>query len=396
VYFLVWCLGAGGQSITFATYNAVDYFNYFFPFYDPLFYFGLVLAIALPLGVGTTLLYKPKSYKTLVFFYSGMGIFVALQCIACTLIGYDVISAKLGYALAIVFLSFASILQSIADGILYDFLGLGFPAKAIQAVQSGGTICFMLTFVVRVIAKLIVPPTRTGFVLSGFIYFGFIVAVEILCACIIAYIKPMFPENLHTHVQDGTGEHQPLLGASGTTAPHIKVVIRMMWPLMIFLGSILLVTHSIYPGITSVFHSGEGPASSGWFVVILFGGFSVGDFVGKNLPLAKKLYTHRTVWVGLALHVAVCVFSMLGMQRKIAPHVFDSDAYAIALIAVLGVSNGYIMVCGYMSLPEVLPEEHRGKGSSAALFAVYCGLLGGTLSSILIHYILVQTHFASS
>jgi len=310
--------------------------------------------------------------------------------------------------MALAFLSIASFTQAIADGFLYDFLGIGFPPRAIQAVQSGGTICFMLTFVVRCIAKAIAPDTDDGFLVSGYVYFGFIVLVEITCVIVIITIQPMKPiPGSHKSIQiqdderatESTNEQQWLIAAQDRPPakeepPHIFEVAKKMWPLMIFLSTILFVTHNVYPGLTSIFHTVDGPADSGWFVVILFGCFCIGDFVGKNLPLVKKLYNHRTVWLGLGIHCLFFLATLMGIQHKVAPDVFQNDFYAYSLIAVLGISNGFIMVCGYMSLPEVLEEKYRGVGSSAALFSVYVGLLFGTLSSLLLKHILVESGFA--
>jgi len=306
------------------------------------------------------------------------------KVIVCSLIYWIGLARAVAFWIVLALLVVSSLLQAIADGLLYKFLGAQFPPWAIQAVQSGGTICFVLTFIVRIIAKAISNDTPEGFVNSGFAYFGFIVVVQLTCGICILVIKPTKPTSFNTD----TDETRLLIDHSPSDAPvPVLVVTKKIFPLLGFLSCILLVSHMIYPGLTSIFHTIGQVASHDWFVVILFGCYCIGDLIGKNLPIIKKLYNFYTVWIGLAFHIllgAACIFAL---QNSFAISVFHSDWYAYLLLCLVGISNGYIMVCGYMSLPEKLSKEESGVGSTLALCAVYSGLFIGTLLSFLLKYI---------
>lgn len=61
LYLSCWFLGAAVQSAVFFTFNAADYFNYFFPDqYKPEVYLGVTVGVGASLGAVLTVFFQPK------------------------------------------------------------------------------------------------------------------------------------------------------------------------------------------------------------------------------------------------------------------------------------------------------------------------------------------------
>ena len=151
-----------------------------------------------------------------------------------------------------------------------------------------------------------------GFRLSGYLYVA-LVDLIILVACCFITVQRTYVRDQNTRSLNA-GETSPLLTRLEFTHTSRKTVIRKNWAALATLCLTLLISNSLFPGITSQFHGNYNCSSSaqhvsklssfrlnnsaepttkaspssdqtGWFVVILFGCYSVADAIGKNLPI---------------------------------------------------------------------------------------------------------------
>ena len=193
LYLSCWFLGAAVQSAVFFSFNAVDYFNFFFPdSYKPEVYIGVTVGVGASLGAIVTVLFPPKeghlNLLLVTLIISAVVLVAELVITPLTDLLKD--EARFGILLSLIFV--ATVVQNVGGGALYNFVGRHFPKFGVHAAQSGGVCAFAATFVVRCISKGSFEhekDTNRGFRLSGYLFVALVDLIILVASCLVVILK---------------------------------------------------------------------------------------------------------------------------------------------------------------------------------------------------------------
>ena len=408
LYISCWFLGAAVQSAVFFSFNAVDYFNFFFPDnYKPEVYIGVTVGVGASIGAVLTVLFPPKkkSLHVLLATLITSAVVLIVQVIITPLPASTMKDeVRFGFLLGLVF--FATVFQSVGGGALYNFIGKHFPKLGVHAAQSGGVCSFAATFVVRCISKGSFgheKDVRRGFRLSGYLFVALVDLIVLVAMCLI------FVLHQYEHEQDAdkeleNGEVQPLLPQSEElTNISRKMIIKKNGGALSTICLTLVISNALFPGITSQFHGNSSNCSNsthhssnsslseniealssssitgdktGWFVVILFGCLSVADAIGKNLPILGIVYNKNTIVFNLLVQLVIAVPILLIYFEPCVTQL-QADWVADLTVGLLGLVNGYGLCAAMMLLA---PGKHgkkleEGMASSIGFMFLQVGIL---------------------
>ena len=430
LYFTCWFLGASVQSAMFYSYNAVDYFNYFFPDnYKPEVYVGATDGVGGSVGAVLMVTFPPKSsHLTVLLLTLTASVFLLAAEVVITPIDTNNLStpARFGLVLAVIFV--AAVAQNVGGGALYSFVGKHFPKFGVQAAQSGSIFAFVATFIIRCISKGTFQHLKDkdkGFRLSGYLFVALVDLIILVACCLIAILRAHISQSTHAAKRFKTGTcvedaecngSQPLLTSDEFrqfSNLSRKQVIKNNWAALTTICLTLVITSALFPGITSQFHgnynrtndpsnSSDFPATAaelpptrgsqssdktGWFIVILFGCYSVPLAIGKHLLIFRILYNKKTILCNCLVQLVTAVPILL---IYFEPNVSGLQADWIAYLAVglHGLVTGY-GICAAMML---LAPGHRGKKHEEGLAASigYMVLQLGTLLGMGVSLFLVD------
>ena len=427
------------QSAVFFSFNAVDYFNFFFPGdYKPELYIGVTVGVAASAGAILSVVFRPrgKHFTMLLLTQLISAILLVVEVILTPMESMST-SLRFGLVLAVIFL--AAIIQNVGGGALYDFVGKYFPSFGVHAAQSGGVCAFAATFVIRCVSKGSfehLQDRKRGFRLSGYLFVA-LVDLIIIVACFSTLVVRNFSKAEYerrlagiNQGKDNSDENTPLLDSGEASNLSRGKIIRKNFPALATVALTLVISNSLFPGISSQIHgnyncssSGHGslnysrssefeysdnrtttvtpvttqiPASdkTGWFVVIMFGCYSVADAIGKNLPILGIVYNKKTVVLNCLLQLCLAVPILLiyflpcvsGLQH---------DWVAYLTFGLLGLINGYGLCAAMMLLAPGTPgkRQEEGLASSIGYMFLQSGiLLGMGISLFLVDYIFEVTN----
>lgn len=406
LYIACWFLGAAVQSAVFFSFNAVDYFNYFFPDdYKPEVYIGVTVGVGASLGAVLTVFFPPKhrclTVLTATLIVSGLILIVE---VLVTPLKESTITneARFGLLLGLVFL--ATVVQNFGGGALYNFVGKHFPKFGIHAAQSGGVCAFAATFVVRCVSKGSFQhekDVRRGFKLSGYLFVALVDLIIISATFLIAILKPV-QSNQKRNVNE---EVQPLV----TSDEHVNIarnaIIKKNVGVLSTICLTLVISNALFPGITSQFHGSYNCSASahhgdalslqstndktGWFVVVLFGCYSVADAIGKNLPIIGIIYNKKTILLNLVVQLVIAVPILLIYFEPCVTQL-QADWVAYVTVGLLGLVNGYGLCASMMLLaPGEYGKKHEeGMATSIGYMFLQVGILCGMgISVFLVEYL---------
>lgn len=415
-----YAIGAGVQASVFFTFNAVDVFNFFLP--DDLAFISLAIAVGGAAGAGFATLARAHlrcfsvspasvSSRMVVGQLASGVLYVAGLMLAAFSPAAWKRSATLGASA--VLLGLSNVLASVAADAFYGSSSVFFDdndsKRIVVGGQAGGVAGFAMSFVIRAVTKAVykapsvasdVPPahhTVRQFQHSAVLYAAVMMLVVVVSALAAWYLMQcarqpngVASSAAATDLESSAAQadHRPLLAGglddvgNSDDLAHASagtVLARDFWRPLVSIWAFLAVSNGVFPGLASQFHG----TSSGWFVVISFGAFSVGDLAGKLLPLAPRVArvysSQRTCLAHACCHVVVAL-PLLLVAWWHANTVAQSDAFAYVFLALLGVSNG-LGICTSMAL---LNERVRldapyatGAPGAAGFAALQAGLLTG-------------------
>lgn len=416
LYIACWFLGASVQSAVFFSFNAVDYFNYFFPDdYKPEVYIGVTVGVGASLGAVLTVCFPPRR-KCLRLLLVTLIISAVILIVEVLITPLNTIKDQTRFGILIGLVFLATVIQNIGGGALYSFVGKHFPKFGVHAAQSGGVCAFAATFVVRCISKGSFQHennVRRGFRLSGYMFVGLVDLIIIAATCFITILRPFeLKRTLNMREGDLAGEIQPLMRSDEHVLSARRTIIKKNGCALSTICLTLVISNALFPGITSQFHGNYNCSSSvnhdhllnstsspvprssssdktGWFVVILFGCYSVADAIGKNLPIIGIIYSKKTILLNLVVQLVIAVPILL---IYFEPCVTQLQAYWVADVTVglLGLVNGYGLCAAMMLLA---PGEHgkkheEGMATSIGYMFLQVGiLLGMGISVFLVEYV---------
>ena len=435
LYIACWFLGASVQSAVFFSFNAVDYFNFFFPDdYKPEVYIAVTVGVAASAGSILTVLFPPRGKHFTVLLFT--QIFSAILLIVeIVLTPMDDLSTPLRFGLVLAVIFLAAIIQNYGGGALYDFVGKHFPSFGVHAAQSGGVCAFAATFVIRCVSKGSfehLKDKRRGFELSGYL-FVVLVDLIIIIACFLTIVLKNFTKAEYARrlagVNINQGERTPLLESTEESRNlSRRDIIKRNFPALATIALSLVISNALFPGIASQFHGNHNCSSSehtnhsafqmfsdivtttlnptelpttqdpdsdktGWFIVILFGCFSVADAIGKNLPILGIIYNKKTVILNCLIQLVIAVPILL-IYFKPCVSGLQADWVAYLTLGLLGLVNGYGLCAAMMLLAPGVPgkKHEEGLASSIGYMFLQTGILFGTgISTLLVDYVFEVT-----
>ena len=437
LYLTCWFLGASVQSTVFFSFNAVDYFNYFFPDnYKPEVYVGVTDGVASSVGAVLMVTFPPKSSHLRVLLFTLIASVILLVAeVVITPLDTGILStkARFGSVLAVIFIE--TVIQNVGGGALYTFVGEHFPKFGIHAAQSGGVCAFVATFIIRCISKgsfQYLKDKDNGFRLSGYLFVALVDLIILVACCLMAILQAHVSQSTHAK-RLKTGEcvedadcngSQPLLTSDEFRQSNFsrKQVIRNNWAALTTICLTLVISNALFPGITSQFHGNYNCTSAtnnlsnstgflntattgsstrgsqsgdktGWFIVILFGCYSVPLAMGKNLLIFRTLYNKKTILYNCLVQLVTAVPILL---IYFEPYVSGLQADWVAYLAVglHGLVTGY-GICAAMML---LAQGQRGKKHEEGLAASigYMFLQLGILLGMGVSLLLVDVVFEAT
>lgn len=438
LYIACWFLGASVQSAVFFSFNAVDYFNFFFPGnYKPEVYIGVTVGVAASAGSILTVVFPPrgKHFTVLLFTQVFSAVLLVVEIVLTPMEDLST-PLRFGLILAVIFL--AAIVQNFGGGALYDFVGKHFPSFGVHAAQSGGVCAFAATFVIRCVSKgsfQHLDDKRRGFELSGYLFVA-LVDLIIIVACFLTIVLKNFTKAEYARRMAGVnqdvrdpGERTPLLDSTEQARLlSRREVIKRNFPALATVALSLVISNALFPGIASQFHGNHNCSSSGhgnysvfqtyaghsvaaatptesrttqvsdsdktgWFVVILFGCFSVADAIGKNLPILGIIYNKKTVILNCLIQLVIAIPILL-IYFEPCVSGLQTDWVAYLTLGLLGLVNGYGLCAAMMLLAPGVPgkKHEEGLASSIGYMFLQTGILFGTgISTFLVDYVFEVT-----
>lgn len=237
-------------------------------------------------------------------------------------------------------------------------------------------------------------------ILSSFVYFA-VASVFIALALVLFFVlhqMRLFKSYLFIHqeaVQLQDKDHDEL-GAA--TAPSFRDTLKLVWPLMAAVCLTATITLSLFPTLVASIYpvTTDNPNRifHDLFLPFTFLLYSLGDVAGRWAVTWLRVVPSRwllpvsfarVVFYPLLILSNVLFFDSTGnpVENRV-PGLLASDGLLWAIVLLLGLTNGYFLTLGMMYTPAGVPENHKERASTLAVFSLYAGLLGGSLLSFLI------------
>ena len=371
LYLSCWFLGAAVQSAVFFTFNAADYFNYFFPDqYKPEVYLGVTVGVGASLGAVLTVFFQPKR--------SHLTVLVVTLTVSAILLVIEVVVTPLN-------------------------------ANALSNPARFGSV-IAVVFVATVVLRL-----------SGYLFVALVDLIILIACCLIAILRAQVNSNAYAqagrlNTSYDNKEQQPLLRSDDYSDVSRKRVIRNNWAALATVCLTLVISNALFPGITSQFHGNYNCSSShnittlssdnpttpvspssaskssdqtGWFIVILFGCYSVADAIGKNLPIFGIFYNKKSI-LGNCLVQLVIAIPILLIYFEPCDRKLQAVWVAYLTVGLLGLVNGYGLCAAMMLLApgQVGKKQEEGLATSIGYMFLQVGiLLGMGVSVFLVDYV---------
>ncbi|ETV67798.1 hypothetical protein H257_16142 [Aphanomyces astaci] len=167
-----------------------------------------------------------------------------------------------------------------------------------------------------------------------------------------------------------------------TDVGSILTVLRLSWKPVSMSFVTFCVCLACYPGLTTAIQSNS--IGQTWFPVVLTAAFTVGDLVGKSLPLTIRLLTLETLHYPLVVQAAYIPLFVLAVVYSNAV----SDIAAIALVTSLGFVTGYVGTSAMILAPTPCSDvEHEVAGMTGSM-ATIAGLFAGSYVGLMLQFIL--------
>ena len=284
------------------------------------------------------------------------------------------------------------------------------PPAYTQALVSGTAVSGTAISVLRIITKAALPDTRAGQRTATTAFFA---VAGVVCGVAAAAYGVALPRARaartlaagHVEARGGRGvqeeeggpgsggappthtPHSLLLSlpppdpaalaaaaAARHPAPSRRRVLASVWPLVLALAAIYIVTLAIFPGVIV-----DAARGSGWYIVSVIAAFNAADLAGKLLPavpgVAARLPGRRAL-LGASLARALFIPAFFG-ARRIASDAGAAGTVA-ALTVALGLTNGFVTVASQMRILTGLYGRDAEDAGTAGVLALVIGLCIGS------------------
>lgn len=169
-------------------------------------------------------------------------------------------------------------------------------------------------------------------------------------------------------------------------------ILKRIWPHGISVCIVFFVTLSCFPAIASSIVSvdkGTGDWTEKYFTAfVCFLLFNAGDWSGRSIAGSIRLPPYGKPNFLLILCIVRLIFIPLLMLCNVQPRtsavVFHSDIFPVVFILLLGLTNGHFSTLAMMYGSSSVTEEYAESTGAILSFFLTCGLLFGSLFSLLL------------
>ncbi|XP_037882702.1 equilibrative nucleoside transporter 1 [Glossina fuscipes] len=303
---------------------------------------------------------------------------------------------ELFFALTLFIVIILNVCSAIMSGGVFGVAGL-FPSEYMTAMVSGqalGGILTALTFII-VLALGAGDPTITAF--TFFIVGSVLILLNIVCYAIMES-KPFF--QYYLNVEENIRAPYMVNGVIGDDNAAQLCVTTVFSKIYIHAVTICILfttTLSVYPSITVLVQSesyGEGKAWNDIYFrpVANYLIFNSGDYFGRviagmcekpknNAYTVLLMVILRTFYIPLFL----CCNSS---SHNFLPVWIHSDTIFIVLMTTFALSNGYLANILLIMAPRFVTRREKETASSFMIASLSCGLVFGSLLSMILVQIL--------
>ncbi|XP_046551164.1 LOW QUALITY PROTEIN: equilibrative nucleoside transporter 3-like [Haliotis rubra] len=232
--------------------------------------------------------------------------------------------------------------------------------------------------------------------------FGYFMTATAVCAiAMVAYALLYYLDFSKYYITETDDNHLNAHHNEGTMSTehlgHIEfytTIIKKIWRQGIGVCVVFTVTLSVFPAVCSTIRSANyqqgDPWSDKYFIpVICYLFFNLGDWIGRPISgwIQKPSYRHQNVLLMLCVFrvILVPLLMFCDARPRSLPVWFHNDAFPIALIIILGLTNGYFGTLNMMYAPQRVPlGQAEGAGVLMSLMLTLGLALGSGLSVLLI------------
>ncbi|XP_070380619.1 equilibrative nucleoside transporter 4 isoform X1 [Dermacentor albipictus] len=161
---------------------------------------------------------------------------------------------------------------------------------------------------------------------------------------------------------------------------------RKVWPYMVSMALVYMVTLSLFPGIESRIVSCR---LGSWMPVILMALFNAADFVGKVLASLRYDWSRsQLVWLSCSRVVLVPLLALCALPRWDAGSSTTADLWAMFLSVALGVTNGLLGSLPMILAPGRVPDDQKELTGNIMTLSYSVGLTTGSGLAYLLVYLI--------
>ncbi|RDD43107.1 Equilibrative nucleoside transporter 3 [Trichoplax sp. H2] len=270
-----------------------------------------------------------------------------------------------------------------------------FPKEYSQAVQIGQAVCGVFTAAVNVLSIIVWHSVRhsgVGYFCSGIIILLLALIIQLLLKK-NAFARSYMEKNLEYDVQQKmkqdrdddqfcseSDEEFDHIEYDKSTIKRVMYITRKIWPILLALFLCYIVTHMVYPSITtrvfSIHKESHGPLTGRLFIpVACFLVYAIADLVGRIISGWILMPNYNQ---GLSLlFLAACRFILVPLfiycnvqPRKHLSVKIHSDVVYIILILVLGLSQGYVKTLTTMYAPKLVHSRFKEATGAMVYFCI--------------------------
>ncbi|XP_076916990.1 equilibrative nucleotide transporter 3-like [Bidens hawaiensis] len=389
---ICWILGLGSLVSWNSLTSIEDYYYDVFPDYHPSRVLTLVYQ---PFAFGTMayLAYNESKIDTRKRNISGYTMFflgtLALLSLDLLTHGNGSIGSYLGICLIVAAFGAA---DALVQGGMVGDLALMCP-EFIQSYLAGMAASGALTSALRLLTEAVFSNIDEGLRKGALLFLSISTFFALLCIFLYAFVFTKLPIVKHYRrkaaLEGSTTVSSDLSAAGIQTDLTQKLLVdghpsnpdRLSNKELLFqnfdyaldLFLILVLTLSIFPGFL---YENTGTHQLGsWYPLVLVATYNVGDLISRYIPLIPCLKLRSRS--GLLILV---VSRFLLVPAFYITAKYGDQGWMIMLVSILGLTNGYLMVCVLMEAPKGYKgPEQNALGNILVLFSLGGIFLGAAL-----------------
>ncbi|GAB2285327.1 Epsin-3, clathrin recruitment and traffic between the Golgi and endosome [Dionaea muscipula] len=259
------------------------------------------------------------------------------------------------------------------------------PPVLLQSFLAGLAASGALTSALRLITKAAFESSTDGLRKGALLFFAISASFSLVCVLLYAFVFPRLPivkyyrskaavEGSKTVVADlaAGGIHEPRIegekGAKDIDRLSTKQLFVQNVDYALDLFLIYLLTLSIFPGFLDE-DTGKHKLGS-WYALVLIAMYNVWDLIGRYLPLLIMLKSR----IGL-MSASLARFLLIPCFYYTAK--YGDQGWIIMLTSVLGITNGYLIVCVMTTAPEGYKGPEQNALGNILIMCLVAGIFVG-------------------